>query len=159
MQYGAPISHMGQMLNECMVSEPIFRNIQKSIVPWLICWSKPNKKTITKERRATIQPWRRHPKPAHLQQVSLMGLFEAQSSSIFHKSQNKGCPYPKFDNSNLLPSCIERWGLSITKEINTVSNATYSTLHKNRPLLTKKLCFLKVLGVEFCTFKTLLSTI
>jgi len=66
----------------------------------------------------------------------LDGALRAQCSFIIHKSQIRGCPYPKFGNTNLLPSCMERWGLSITKEINIVSNATYSSLRENRPSLT-----------------------
>ena len=68
-------------------------------------------------------------------------------------------PNPTFGNGNLLPSCMERWGLSIPKEINPVSNAIYSSLRENRPSLNLQLCFLRGLVVEFCTLKTWLSNI
>ena len=68
-------------------------------------------------------------------------------------------PNPTFGNGNLLPSCMERWGLSIPKEINPVSNAIYSSLRENRPTLNLQLCFLRGLVVEFCTLKTWLTNI
>ena len=125
------------------MSEPISWNIQKSIAPWLVCWSKPSKRTITKERRATIQPWRRHPRPHTFNRFPSWGSLRHKAPLSYINHKIRVAPCPKFDNSIFFPSCIERWRLSITKEINTVSNATYSTLHKNRPLLTKQLCFLK----------------
>ena len=153
MQYGDHVTHMGQMLSKCIVSEPIFKDIRKSIARLLVCWSNLDKRTLTKERRATIQARTGHPKAPQFQLVSLVGLSGAQCSFIIHKSQIRGCPYPKFGNSNLLPSCMERCRLSITKEINIVSNAIYSSLHENRPPLSLQLCFLIVLVAEFCTLK------
>ena len=108
------------MLSKCIVSEPIFRDIRKSIARLLVCWSNLDKRTLTKERRATIQARTGHPEAPHFQLVSLVGLSGAQCSFTIHKSQTRGCPYSKFGNSNLLPSCMERWGLSITKEINSI---------------------------------------
>ena len=118
-QYGAHVSNIGQMLNEWRVSGPIFRDIRTSIVCWLVCWSKLNKRTLRKEKRATRQAWTRNPKRPHFQHVSLMGLTEAQYSATLHKSQNRGCPLSHFSNGSLLPSCMGRWGLSLIKEINT----------------------------------------
>ena len=74
MQYAAHVSHAGQMLSEYMVSQPINRDIQKSRARWILCWSNLNKRTWTKERRATIQARTRHPKPPQFQHVSLMGV-------------------------------------------------------------------------------------
>ena len=68
-------------------------------------------------------------------------------------------PYPKLGNGSLLPSCMVRWDLSIPREINTISNAIYSSLRENRPPLNLQLCFLRVLVVEFFTLKTWLSNI
>ena len=48
MQFGAHVSHTGQTLSDYMVSEPINRDIRKSIARCLVCWSKLNKRTITK---------------------------------------------------------------------------------------------------------------
>jgi len=132
-QYGVHVSDMGQILNEWRVSGPILRDIRKSIARWLVCWSKFNKRTLRKEKRATRQAWTRNPKPPHFQHVSLMGLTEAQCSSTLHKSQNRGCPLSHVSNGSLLPSCMGRRGLSITKEINTISNTIYSTLRESRP--------------------------
>jgi len=141
MQYGAHVSHMGQMLNECMVSGPIFRDIRKSIARCLVCWNKFNKRTWTKERRATLQTRTRYPKSPQFQHVSLMGLSEAQCSSIVQKPQNRGYPLA---HVQFIISCMERQGLSITKGINTVSTAIYSTLLENQPPLKLQLCFLNV---------------
>ena len=74
-------------------------------------------------------------------------------------SQNSGCPLSHFSNGSLLPSCMGRRGLSITKEINTISNTIYSTLRESRPPLNLLFCFLNVLVVEFCSLNSWLSAI
>ena len=63
---------------------------------------------------------------------------------------------PTFGNGNLpfIISCMERWELSINKDINIVLNAIYSSLRENRPPLNLQLCFLRGLVVNVCTFKT-----
>ena len=67
--------------------------------------------------------------------------------------------YPKLGNGSLLPSWMGRWGLSITKEINTILNTIYSTLGESRPPLNLQFCFLNVLVVDVCALNTWLSTI
>ena len=99
----------------------------------------------------------KEPKNPHFQHVSLLGLTEAQCSSTLHKSQNRGCRLSHFSNGSLLPSCMGRRGLSITKEINTISNTIYSTLGESRPPLNLQFCFLNVLVEEFCSLNTWLS--
>ena len=209
MQFAAHVSHTGQTLSDYMVSEPINRDIRKSIARCLVCWSKLNKRTVRKQRPATRQACTGHPKPPQFQHVSLMGLSEAQCSGrasptglsakasstrepqqkrkeqqyrrwrrtynlysfnafpwwgspthnapLSYINHKRGvAPYQKFVR---IPSCMERWGLSITKDNNTIWNAIYPMLIKHPPPLNLQLCFLKVLVVEFCTFKTWLSTI